>query len=196
MMNETPDLRSLVKRLEKVERQNRRLKQAGVMALIAVGVILLMGQATPKNRTVEAQAFILRDAEGVVRAELKMTPGGSSLLLKSSKGSSAIDLGVIDGMPTFFMFDRENAPPVVTLMANRSLNNRAILELNGLQGNSGVLLVVEQGRSGLQLTDAEGFGSALGRGEINLPITGESSKTSAASLVMFGKDGRVIWRAP
>jgi hypothetical protein len=28
------------------------------------------------------------------------------------------------------------------------------------------------------------------------PGTGESHKTSAASLVMFDKDGKIIWRAP
>jgi len=36
----------------------------------------------------------------------------------------------------------------------------------------------------------------IGSTGLMTPLTGESHKTSAASLVMSGKDGKVIWRAP
>jgi hypothetical protein len=43
MIGEMPDTRRIVERLEKVERQNRRLKLTGVVALILASGILLMG---------------------------------------------------------------------------------------------------------------------------------------------------------
>ena len=52
--------KNITEHLEKLERQNRRMKQAGVVALIIAAAVLLMGQASP-NRTVEANEFVLRD---------------------------------------------------------------------------------------------------------------------------------------
>jgi len=49
----------------------------------------------------------------------------------------------------------------------------------------------------LELTDDDGFKSAMGV-EKNLvtPRTGETHQTSAASVLLFSRDGNVIWRAP
>jgi hypothetical protein len=72
-MNSQPhgfeDLRDRVLRLEK---QNRRLKQLGVAALIIPAILLVMGQA-PSRKTVEANEFVLRDDNGNIRAKLFMT---------------------------------------------------------------------------------------------------------------------------
>ena len=56
-------------RLEKLERQNRRMKQAGAVVLLFAGALLLMGQAPPR-RMVEANEFVLKDGNGRVRAIL------------------------------------------------------------------------------------------------------------------------------
>ena len=48
----------------------------------------------------------------------------------------------------------------------------------------------------LMLSDDEGFRTEIGRTDLMTPLTGETHKTSAASLIMFGKDDKVIWRAP
>jgi hypothetical protein len=48
----------------------------------------------------------------------------------------------------------------------------------------------------VELTDAQGFQSTLGATALVTPKTGETHKTSAASLVMFDKKQNVIWKAP
>jgi hypothetical protein len=48
----------------------------------------------------------------------------------------------------------------------------------------------------LTLHDKAGYSAVLGTGDLVNNKTGETSKTSAASLLMFGKDNHTIWRAP
>jgi hypothetical protein len=63
------DLNAVIARLEKVEKENRRLKRAGITCLLVAACVVLMGQARP-SRTLEAERFVLKDASGRVRAEL------------------------------------------------------------------------------------------------------------------------------
>ena len=86
------DLPDLAQRVEKLEKANRRLKLAGVLAMALVGCLLLLGAASPK-RTVEAEEFILRDANGEVRALLGMIQEGPMFALYGAephRGSRAI----------------------------------------------------------------------------------------------------------
>jgi hypothetical protein len=49
----------------------------------------------------------------------------------------------------------------------------------------------------LEVSDDEGFKAALGVEEnLVTPRTGETHKTSAASLLLFDKNKNVIWKAP
>jgi hypothetical protein len=48
----------------------------------------------------------------------------------------------------------------------------------------------------LRLTDESGFSAAMGSVDLETARSGEKHKTSAASLVLLGKDGKAIWRAP
>ena len=59
----------VMNRLERLEKQNRRIKQIGALALILIASVLLMGQASSK-RTVEANQFMLKDTSGRLRATL------------------------------------------------------------------------------------------------------------------------------
>jgi len=69
------DLSVVIARLEKVEKENRRMKRAGLLCLLAAGCVLVMGQARPAARAVEAQSFVLQDASGAKRAELVLEAG-------------------------------------------------------------------------------------------------------------------------
>ena len=60
MESGTSEWTAVMNRLERLEKQNRRMKQIGALALVLIGAVLLMGQATP-TKTVEANEFILRD---------------------------------------------------------------------------------------------------------------------------------------
>lgn len=68
-MNE-PTRDTLTQRLDRLERQNWRLKQMAGLILVGIAALVLMGEALPKSRTVEAEEFVLKDASGRVRAIL------------------------------------------------------------------------------------------------------------------------------
>lgn len=57
-------------------------------------------------------------------------------------------------------------------------------------------LAVEGGDPNLQIQDNNGFETILGSTELVTPRTGETHKTSAASVVLFGKDSKILWSAP
>jgi len=67
-----PTIETLARRLDRVERENRHMKQAGVVALAVIAAVVLMGQATPSKvaKVIEAEKFVVRDKSGKVRAEL------------------------------------------------------------------------------------------------------------------------------
>jgi len=48
----------------------------------------------------------------------------------------------------------------------------------------------------IELTDGQGYSAKLGVTSLVTLKTGETHRTSAASLVLFGKDGEVVWSAP
>ena len=91
-----PTMETLARRLDRVERENRRLKQAGVVALAVIAAVVLMGQGTGKvAKVVEAKRFVLLDASGETRAVLTQTKGGSSLYLYDDKGK--LRVGLVSG---------------------------------------------------------------------------------------------------
>ncbi len=59
-------------RLNRLERENRRLKTVGVLALAVMAAVVLMGQATGSKvpKVIEAEKFVVKDANGAVRAIL------------------------------------------------------------------------------------------------------------------------------
>ena len=95
MATHTADLEALMARLETVERGNRRLKLAGAIVLLLAATGLLMAQGFPTGRTVEAQAFILRDASGAERAAWHLSPdGGAALTFFDQTGRSRAQMTV------------------------------------------------------------------------------------------------------
>ena len=72
----------LARRLDRLERENRRLKRLGALALIGLAALTIMGQtaSAPVANTIEAERFILRDASGNARASLGVRPDGTAAL--------------------------------------------------------------------------------------------------------------------
>ena len=86
MPEQTIELSGIIARLERVEKENRRLKGVGIVLLLGVCAVVLMGQAQA-GRTVEAERFILRDQDGKMRAELSAeNPYESSLKFYDKDG--------------------------------------------------------------------------------------------------------------
>jgi hypothetical protein len=67
----TPEssLEALANRVAKLEVQNRRLRKTGIALLIVAAAVIVMGQA-PTRKVIEANEFVLKDADGKTRAWL------------------------------------------------------------------------------------------------------------------------------
>jgi hypothetical protein len=89
-----PTMETLARRLDRVERENGRLKRSGVVALAVIAAIVLMGQAASKlappgkpGKVVGAEQFIVHDARGGVRATLGTLPDGTVRLVLYDRGN-------------------------------------------------------------------------------------------------------------
>jgi len=196
-LNTLEDVRAMLLRLE---RQIRRIKRLGGIVLAVTAVILVMGQA-PSKKTVEANEFVLRDDGGNIRARLFMT-AKSTTTGKELLGIDDLRPITIPPEPTLALYDDKGQ---VKAMFNGG--NISFLDSQGhLSGElmGGVLSLAGNGDSSfavltpynLNLSDGDGFSATLGVASLVTPRTGESHKTSAASLVMFDKNKNVIWKAP
>jgi hypothetical protein len=82
-------------RLEKLEKQNRMLKRAGLTLLLFTGAIFWMGQTrVTVSKTVESRNFSLRDAKGKKKAELGITLGRPALQFYDDEDRVAVSVGV------------------------------------------------------------------------------------------------------
>jgi hypothetical protein len=89
----------------------RRLERGAIAALTGLGSLLLMGQVIPRARAVEAESFVLRDAQGNVRAVLGFQDGNAvALTLKSAAGEDRVAVTVRgDGTSLVRALDRGKA---------------------------------------------------------------------------------------
>jgi hypothetical protein len=233
----------LALKLERLERDNRRLKgfALGVLALAAVlSTVSVIYSSRHAAQTIKAHEFDVVDRSGKVRVRIAIDQNKA----QSGKAPVPIPEGATLGpplnqggmdWPTVALFDgqgkrfEEMGGPRAALRFWDPLG-RVVVDLSGwtlsddntmadgrlalgpyagwlnvrdLEGNpvttQGVLLeAAASGQSKLELTDAHGFRMDLGTTETENGVTGESQKTSATSIVMFGndKDHHVIWKAP
>ncbi len=183
---QTCDTQAILERLEKLERQNRRMKRAGIVVLVLLSVVVLMAQATT-HQVLTAKMFILVDANGKTRASLDMVGGAPGLSLYDAKGNAFLSTSA-DG-PYLLMNEADGKQGHVMHLSSDSilLKHRDIFQAE---------LAVDADGPQLKLRDFAGFQSTLGVVDLDTPRTGESRKTSAASIVLFGKDKKVIWSAP
>jgi hypothetical protein len=171
MTSQTPDMQSVFERLENLERQNRRLKQATAVAFIIVSSMVLLAQTTT-NRTLEATAFVLKDADGKVKGRL----------------------AVVDGYPKFCLYgsgDEKSTVASVELSINPFTGPYLIISGKGETGNMAYL---QSNR--LTISDEKRFSSVLGVTNTRNTHTGEEHQTSAASLTFFNEKENVIWQVP
>lgn len=118
-MNE-PTIETLARRLDRVERENRRLKKAGVVALAVIAAVVLMGQVKAK-KVVEAEKFVLRNNGGIIRAMLSVRENHNlaNLAFFDEAGSIRIALGAGgDGPSSFFGFYDQGGKNRVSLLLN------------------------------------------------------------------------------
>jgi hypothetical protein len=83
---------ALAARVERLERQNRRLKIGGLGLALAAGTALLMGGQEPASRKA-GDPFSFRDGQGKERARIAMGADGPVLQFLDENGTEQANLG-------------------------------------------------------------------------------------------------------
>lgn len=94
-------------------------------------------------------------------------------------------LGVVKGVPGLNLYGKD-----ATEGASLDLEAGPRLFLSDSNGQ------VDLEKASVDVSDFHGFRAVIGHTDLETPRTGESHKTSAASIVLFGKDGKALWTAP
>lgn len=76
MSLEKPDPQVALHRLDLLEWENRRWKCLGIMGRVLAGAAVVMGQAAPKNWTVEAEGIQLEGGSGKIQVKLALDGHG------------------------------------------------------------------------------------------------------------------------
>lgn len=199
-MDSHPDtLDDLNNRLLKLEKQNRRFTQLGLAVLIVPALLLVMGQAASK-KTVEANEFVLKDADGKVRAKIGMGldfqhKDGPAIVLFDAENDSRISISTSEDEAQVLV-NSHQASASSSMWAGAPGYRGSGL---GVTGPAGVVRVNLNGPvvDGPQVSieDKEGYSTQIGRSAL-VTKTGREEKTPAASLVLFNKDKKVMWSAP
>jgi hypothetical protein len=169
MTSDAPDLQHILERLEVVERQNRRLKRIGLVAFGLAAGVVLTGQAQPekppekKSTVVEAEQFIVRDANGQTRGLFGLdhptSPGHSPVRIGLyNEGSSSAVMYLSDGFGGVTVTsggEKESERRAVQLFANPQEGTG--LKAGKTVSKTGALLKVDQhGAVALTLKDDSG----------------------------------------
>jgi hypothetical protein len=135
-------------RLTRLERENRRLKIAGMLILLAAASVLMMGQVRPPSEVV-AQRFTLVNGDGVRIAELMSNDDGLPYLGLYVPGQrfAVVSMGV-SMMSAVGDQPRRIAGPYVSLSSATS-------------GQSGVSLTDVDDMPGVTLYDRNANGRVL-----------------------------------
>ncbi len=119
-----PTMEAVVQRLDRVERENRRLKKAGVAILAGIAGVVLMGQAKPSTvaKVVEAEKFVLRDTAGKIRGELKVDGGSTFLILNDENERSRFQAFVYSKGGSLNLFGEGKSRATLRSSSGGSLN--------------------------------------------------------------------------
>ena len=164
--------------------------------LVLVAAVVLMGQA-PATRTVEANQFILKDEAGKVRGN--WSTGG--LWLHDENETERLSLLVSGDSQHLALYDQDHNQRITLAVfggdASLMLWDSNMDQNVGITlGNARAELALTAYEPLVSLADRDGFKTVIGTTDLVTPRTGETHKTSAASVVLFDKDKKVFWKAP
>ena len=155
MMNQ-PTIEALVRRMEAVERENRRWQWTVTAALAVTAAVVVLGEVIPAKigKALVAERFVLRDAQGRYRAELGLIDGASVLVLNDSDGMPGVALSVLpDGPRRVSLSDKEGRIRSVLTARVDGDSGLQLFDQNLVHRAS--LDVMEDGRPILRLADKE-----------------------------------------
>jgi hypothetical protein len=206
---------AILKRLEKLERENRRLRRWGLAALAAVAALGILGAAGPTPDAITAHSFVLTDAAGNMRGKWTAVEGKvPSLTLYDAKGKTMLSLTGGGPLPGLAIADLTGEMRVRLggLSPNLAFYDNAgntTLSLDGDSLGPRLLLFDAAGKMkvhlggpgpSMDLMDGHGNEIDIGVTDAMSSVAHEVRRTTAASIVMFGRDEennrKILWRAP
>lgn len=140
------------------------------------------------KKVIEANEFVLKDADGISQTVAQLAIYGPE-----GKHQGFTIIGSVPSGPFISLADGK-ANPRVNLDLHSGDDPRLIFR--DASGSTTVYLAGGSVDPFLSLSDGERFETTVGSTNIRTPSTGETHKTSAASVVLFGKDRTVLWSAP
>ncbi|UCG12759.1 MAG: hypothetical protein JSU72_20165 [Deltaproteobacteria bacterium] len=106
-----PETESLSHRLEKVERENRRIKLVGVVVVMLMATLLLTGLSV-EDPVIGAEAFTLVDGQGEMRAVFAMVNDEPTLALFDSEGKVRAGIMVAENSPRLILYAEDGKTPI------------------------------------------------------------------------------------
>jgi hypothetical protein len=134
------------------------------------------------------EAIEFADRNGTTRVLLGSTVAASAELVEGKTK-------IVDQGPGLIFNDADKKG----LLGLRGISQGASISLYGqgpAKGDQQAVLESTANGPSLTLSDAQGFRTIVGSASLKTPSTGASSKTSAASVILFDKEGRSVWSAP
>jgi len=194
MTPQTPDIESVLERLDKLERQNRRLKQSALAAFVVATALVTMYATQPVPQKITAHRFDVVDDSGKMRVAISNAEGRSGIALFDAQSNPRASMTLdASGSPLMWVCDAGGKSRVSLGV----FEDGPSISLRNEKGKTHIGLD-PSGAPRITLADANGFQMDLGStGAVNAK-TGATEQTSAASIVMFGsdKEHHVIWQAP
>jgi hypothetical protein len=105
----TPELETLTRRLDRLERENRRWKILGI-AGAAVAAFLMLTGVTVKEPMIGAEAFTLLGKQGELRAVFAMVKDEPTLALFDSGGRVRAGLSLLENSPQLILYGEDGKP--------------------------------------------------------------------------------------
>lgn len=206
----------IASRLERLERENQRLKRFGGAAVVILVSLAAIYATQPIAQVIRAHAFEVMDNSGKVRVKLSVLPDGDSAIdIRDARGTERAWMGLkASNGPTIGLADAQGYPRAIMNVSSAGFATISLTDqehnVRTFVGDSGVAFYDSKGDQRVQmginqadvpfisLSDKEGFDLDLGGTWTTNVSTGATQQTSAASIVMFGNDKnhRVIWQAP
>ncbi len=198
-------------RIERLETQNRRFKLGVLTLLVAFISVSLLGQVKPTHKAapktgatpaapvtpeqLEAHSFVLKDANGKVRAELSMNGTGPGLKLRDANGVPLVTIALNDDSPEgpmMLMSDPAHHAAVSISVLNGMGSQ---LSLSGERPDIQARMAVAPAGTSFELSDSDGFTTSIGNG-LQAGKGKQAKQTTAASITLYGKDRKLLWSTP
>lgn len=193
------DVPCIEERLSRLERQNKWLRRLllAALAIAAGGALLAAGSRVHADspawqRTVEAEKFVLRGADGKMHAELSVADNVPRLALFDAAGKQRATLVVGSEGPALTLYDTSGMQRAKLAVDSEG----PYLGLNSPTGRPHVWLTNAKDGPSITLLDSHGFESVFGDISLPSPKTGKLVPSPAASIHLFNAGGHVIWTAP